>query len=61
MLYKGPFHEISRAYEHMLNFMKEQGVVISGNSYEYDMVTHLATEDARDYITEIAIQVKKRN
>ncbi len=58
MLYKGPFQEIDRAYEHMLAFMKENGVAISGNSYEYDMVTHLATENARDYITEIAIQIE---
>ena len=57
MLYKGPFREIDQAYECMLQFIKEEKLSVCGNSYEYNLVTHLATEDSRDYITQISIQV----
>lgn len=57
MMYKGPFREIGQAYECMLKYVKDRGLSITGNSYEYNLVTHLATGDARDYITQISIQV----
>lgn len=59
MLYKGAYRDMPEAYRVLKEFIQEQGLRICGHSYEYDMVTHLATEDVKDYITQISIQVER--
>lgn len=57
MLHKGPYSALPRSYEIMKEYMQKCGLRICGNSYEYDMVGYLATQEMKDYIIQIQIQV----
>lgn len=58
MLHKGPFIETDTAYQQMFDYIREQGLQICGNGYEYNMVDGLAAGNMEDFITQISIQVK---
>lgn len=60
MLHKGPFIETDAAYQKIFAYIREQGLCICGNGYEYNMVDGLAAGDMEDFITQISIQVKKK-
>lgn len=57
MLHKGPFMETDSTYRQMFEFIRNQGLVICGNGYEYNMVDGLAAGNMEDFITQISIQV----
>ena len=58
MLHKGPYRKLPDSYELMKRFIQEQGLTICGNSYEYDMISYLATQESKNYIIKISIQVE---
>lgn len=57
MLHKGRYSQLPQSYEIMKEFIRKHGLRICGNSYEYDMVSYLATQKAEDYIIQISIEV----
>ena len=57
MLHKGSFVEMNAAYNQMFDYIKEQGLTICGNGYEYNMVDGLAAGNMDGFITQISIQV----
>ena len=58
MLHKGDYRTLPQSYEIIKAFIKEQGLEICGNSYEYEMVSYLATQEMKDYIIQISVQVR---
>lgn len=57
MLHKGTYGQLVQSYELMKKFIREHKLRICGNSYEYDMVSYLATKKMKDYIIQISIEV----
>ena len=57
MLHKGSYSQLIESYKIMKEFIRENGLRICGNSYEYDMVSYLATQKMKDYVIQISIEV----
>lgn len=57
MLHKGPYSTLPHSYGIMKAYIRQKGLRICGNAYEYDMVSYLATQEVEDYVIQISIQV----
>lgn len=57
MLHKGPYSKLPESYQIMKEFIQEQGLRLCGNGYEYDMISHLATQKMENYIIQLSVQV----
>ena len=48
------------SYTHLLiRFIREHDYEIVGNSYEHEMMNHLAVKDPEKYVLKISIKVEK--
>lgn len=57
MNHKGGYDMLPKSYGVLANYIKENHLSITGNAYEYEILSYLAAEDPLDYIIQIAIQV----
>lgn len=60
MLHKGTYGTLPQSYAIIKDFIRQQGLEICGNSYEYELVSYLATQEMKDYIMQISVQVRPR-
>ncbi len=56
-LYRGIWNG-SRAYPKLLDYIKQNELVICGNAYEYVLAGYLLTGDLKNYISQVSIQVE---
>ena len=60
MLHKGHYSTLPQSYDIIKKFIAENDLEICGNSYEYELVSYLATQEMKDYIIQISVQVRPR-
>ena len=60
MLHKGDYSTLPQSYDIIKKFIAENDLEICGNSYEYELVSYLATQEMKDYIIQISVQVRPR-
>jgi effector-binding domain-containing protein len=58
-LYKGPYSDMKKLYEEMMNWMAENGYEMSGAAYEYYLNSPAEVKDESEYLTIVELQVKK--
>ena len=58
MLHKGDYSTLPQSYDIIKEFIRQEGLDICGNSYEYELVSYLATQEMKDYIIQISVQVR---
>jgi effector-binding domain-containing protein len=57
MIHKGPYEDLPRSGERLVDFIKESGRRITGNAYVIDLFTYFMTEKEEDVMMRIAIQI----
>lgn len=57
VIHKGPYTGLHKSYDQIKAFIKENKMVIDGDSYEDDMLSHLAAVDSNEYVIKIQIPV----
>ena len=58
MLHKGDYWTLPQSYDIIKKFIAENDLEICGNSYEYELVNHLAAQKMNDYIIQISVEVR---
>lgn len=56
--HKGTYDTIGKTYKSMVLFAQNNESEIIGNAYEYGILDNFTSEDPKNYVTEIQIQVK---
>lgn len=56
-LYRGIWND-SRAYPKLMDYIKQNELVICGNAYEYVLAGYLLTGDLKNYVSQVSIQVE---
>lgn len=57
VIHKGPYTDLHKSYDQIKAFIEESKMVIDGDSYEDDMLSHLAAVDSNQYVIKIQIPV----
>ncbi|WP_143320115.1 MerR family transcriptional regulator [Clostridium sp. HBUAS56010] len=57
MIHKGPYIQLHKSYDQIKEFIEENHMQIDGDSYEDDMLSHLAAVDSNEYVIKIQIPV----
>ena len=59
--HKGSYGALPQSYAALCQYIKQQHFVISGNSYEQEILSYLSVENPEEYIITIAIEVSPRS
>ncbi len=57
--HNGPYETLPSSYEKLLDYISREEYEIIGNSYEQEMLNHLAVKDPGKYVLKISVQVAK--
>lgn len=57
--HNGSYETLPSSYEILLNYIFENGYRVIGNSYEQEMLNHLAEKDPGKYVLKISVPVEK--
>lgn len=60
IIHKGSYAETSKSYEQLKAFIEKNHMVIDGDAYEDDMLSHLAGVDSSEFVVKIQIPVIPR-
>lgn len=55
----GSYQALPESYRKLIRFIREHDYEIVGNSYEHEMMNHLAVKDPEKYVLKISIKVEK--
>ncbi len=57
MLHKGDFHSIGNSYKFMLEYIHKNNLTLIGNAYCYDVLNYYATNNIKEFIIHISMEV----
>lgn len=57
MIHKGPYEDLPRSGERLVDFIKQSGRRITGNAYVIDLFTYFMTKKEEDVMMRITIQI----
>jgi DNA-binding transcriptional MerR regulator len=57
MIHKGSYESLHVSYEQLKSYIAANRLTITGNAYEYDLLSYLAVGDPDKYVIQIAIQI----
>ena len=57
LYHKGSYQDLTSSYEMLMEFISQNNLKLSGNSYEKDMLSYLAVDNPQEYVIKISIQV----
>ncbi|MDQ0091204.1 DNA-binding transcriptional MerR regulator [Paenibacillus anaericanus] len=57
MNHKGSYESLPTSYEKLKSYMAANNLTITGNAYEYDLLSYIAVGDPDKYVIQIAIQI----
>ncbi|MCR8658650.1 MerR family transcriptional regulator [Paenibacillus endoradicis] len=57
MNHKGSYESIPASYKKLMSYIADNNLTITGDSYEYELLSYLAVGDPDKYVIQIAIQI----
>ena len=57
MNHKGSYESLPASYEKLKSYITDSNLAITGNAYEYDLLSYIAVGDPEKYVIQIAIQI----
>lgn len=56
--HRGPYDETEKSYNKLLEYIREKGYKIIGDSYELDLIDNFSVSSEKEYLTELSILVE---
>lgn len=56
--HEGPYKDIAKTYQYLLEQLKKEGYQLASHSYEYCILDCLTSKKSEDYVTEIQVKVE---
>lgn len=57
MIHKGSYESLPASYEKLKSYITANHMTITGNAYEYELLSYLAVGDPEKYVIQISIQI----
>lgn len=58
--HRGSYEALPISYQRLKTYIKENNFEIIGNAYEHELLNHLGAKNPKEYVIELAIQIKQK-